>query len=76
MHIILIYKLITEARGFNLIRKSTNVPKKENQNLFGFFKFFSKIGTSPLHQKLHNVLIMGIKALKSKHISYTTIKPR
>ena len=58
-------------RGFKLIRKNTNVPKnnKNNQN-------FSKKWHLTPTPKLHNVLIGRIKALKSKLIHYTAVKPK
>ena len=72
MHILLIYKLINKASGIQANQKRYKHSQKQKQN-----KKSSKIsnifknGHLTPTPKLHNVLIVGTKTLKSN----TTAKP-
>jgi len=76
MHILHIYKLTTKAHRIQGSQKRYEHFQKKN-HIKSFWIFFeTKEGLLTPTPKLHNVLIIGTKALKTKHITYTTIKPR
>ena len=56
---------------FKLIRKEYIRPQKQQKS-----SKICKNGHLTLTPKLHNVLIVGIKALKRKLISYTIVNPK
>ena len=63
--------------GSQSLKREHKSPKKK-KNLFEFSNIFKKniyeLAPHP-PPKVHNILIVGAKVLKSNHKSYTTVKP-
>lgn len=54
--------------------KKAHKSQKKNKFFIKFTKNIYEWAPQPI-PKLHNIPIVGTRALKSNHISYTTVKP-